>query len=80
MLPDLAGLTVLIRQLLCKDVAFLWMDEISAEFKIYKETLCGPFVEFPFDPALKTKLLTDASKLYGLGGHLCSVVWEAGQE
>ena len=33
MLPDLAGLTVLMRQLLCKDMAFLWTDEINAEFE-----------------------------------------------
>ena len=64
MLPDLAGLTVL-RQLLHKYVAFLWTDEINAEFEKYKSTLCGPLV-FPFDPALKAELLTAASKLYGL--------------
>ena len=68
MLPDLAGLTVLMRQLLRKDVAFLWTDEINAQSEKCKSTLCGPLiVVFPFDPSLKTELLTDTSKVYGLG-------------
>ena len=38
------------------------------------EISSGHLVVFPFDPTLKTELLTDASKLYGLG---CALVhWD----
>ena len=48
-------------------LAFLWMDEINAEFKKCKEILCEPLVVFLFNPSLKTELLTDTRNLYGLG-------------
>jgi transposase InsO family protein len=66
-LPDLAHNTRLMRQLLKKDVAWLWSPEIQIEFDRVKKLLTSDAVVKPFDRALKTELLTDASRLHGLG-------------
>ena len=67
LLPDLAQATVSIRQLLKKDVAFVWGEAQQVEFDKVKEMLCSTQIVKPFDPALQTRVLTDASRLYGLG-------------
>lgn len=66
-LPDLAHATVKMRELLKKKNAFLWLDEHDKEFQKAKDLLCSPAVVKPFDPVLKTEILTDASRLHGLG-------------
>jgi transposase InsO family protein len=66
-LPDLAQATSHIRKLLRKEAAFLWLPEHEAEFQAAKKLLTGNMLVQQFDPSLKTELLTDASRLHGLG-------------
>ena len=65
--PDLAHMTVHMRKLLQKNVAWQWLPEHETEFQNAKRFLCSDVVVKPFDPDLKTELLTDASRLNGLG-------------
>ena len=60
-------MTVAIRSLLKKNNAFVWLPEHDKEFNTVKSSLCSPVIVKPFDPSLPTELLTDASKLYGIG-------------
>ena len=66
-LPDLAHCTESLRQLLKKDVSWIWLPDHEAAFRKTKAVLLSPLVVKPFDPALPTQLLTDASRLKGLG-------------
>jgi hypothetical protein len=65
-LPDLAHLTVDLRQLLKKDVDFMWMQPHQEAFELIRQILTSPLVVKPFNQKLKTELLTDASRLKGL--------------
>ena len=65
--PDLAQNTSNIRKLLSPKNAFLWLEEHEKEFLQTKDILCSPLVVKPFDPNLTTYLITDASRLHGLG-------------
>jgi hypothetical protein len=62
----------MIRELLKKRAAWLWLPEYDAEFWRARELLCLEHVVQPFDPALPTQLLTDASR-DGLGYALIQV-------
>jgi hypothetical protein len=66
-LPDLAHLTVDLRLLLKKDVEFMWLQPHQEAFELIGQLLTSPLVVKPFDQKLKTELLTDASRLKGLG-------------
>ena len=66
-LPDLAMATIKIRALLKKNIVFQWLPEHEEEFNFVKQLLTSPLVVHFFDPSLPTSLLTDASKLHGLG-------------
>jgi hypothetical protein len=66
-LPDLAHLTVDLRQLLKKDVDFLWLQPHQVAFELICKILTSPLVVKPFNKKLKTELLTDASCFKGLG-------------
>jgi hypothetical protein len=66
-LPDLAHLTVDLRQLLQKDVDFMWLQPHQEAFELIRQILTSPLVVKTFDKKLKTELLTDASRLKGLG-------------
>lgn len=65
--PDLAHSTVHLRELLKKSNAFMWLDVHENEFAFTKALLCSSDVVHPFNPELPTELLTDASRLHGLG-------------
>ena len=65
--PDLAHMTVNLRSLLKKGVAFVWLDIHDQEFMRTKEALCSDAIVKPFDPLLRTELLTDASRLFDIG-------------
>jgi hypothetical protein len=65
--PDLAHLTEPLRPLLKKNAVFLWLPEHAEAFDRVKEALTSPMVVKYFDPHLPTELLTDASRLKGLG-------------
>ena len=64
---DLAHETDPLRQLLKKDVAWLWLPEHDTSFQRVKDILCSELVVHPFDVNLRTELLTDASRLHGIG-------------
>ena len=66
-LPDLSQATSHLRTLLKKGTAFVWTADIQIQFEKAKEILCSPMCVKPFDPTLKTSVLTDASCLHGLG-------------
>jgi hypothetical protein len=66
-LPDLAHLTVDLRKLLKKDVDFMWLQPHQEAFQLIQQILTSPLVAKPFDKKLKSKLLTDAWHLKGLG-------------
>jgi hypothetical protein len=65
--PDISHMTVTMRQLLKKGNAYLWLECHQQEFVRAKAALTSPMVVQPFDPSLPTELLTDASRLYGIG-------------
>ena len=65
--PDLAHLTVGLRELLKKNTVYQWLPEHQTAFEKVKEMLCGNSVVQPFDPDLETELYCDASRLHGIG-------------
>jgi hypothetical protein len=71
--PDMAHLTDLLRHLLRKNVAFLWLEEHEEAFLQMKKILSSDMVVKPFDPDLETRIITDASRLKGLGYALMQV-------
>ena len=64
--PDLSQQTDPMRQLLRKNVAWLWTPDMDKAFEATKKILTGPMVLRTFDPTAKTNLITDASRI-GLG-------------
>ena len=66
-LPDMMQVTVHMRELLKKKVEFNWTEAHQKEFDLVRQLLCSTTVVKPFDPSLETKIITDASKLHGLG-------------
>jgi hypothetical protein len=53
--------------LLKKDVEFMWLQPHQEAFELIRQILTSLLVVKPFDQKLKTELLTDASRLKGLG-------------
>ena len=66
-IPDLAHITVTLRSLLKKNVAYLWLPEHEQAFQEAKKLLTSPMLIKAFDVHKQTELLTDASRLFGLG-------------
>lgn len=66
-IPDLAHGTFLMRELLKKKNAFVWLPEHEIEFQRARELLCSAELVQPFNPDLPIELLTDSSRLHGLG-------------
>ena len=66
-LPDLVQATAAMRKLTCAGNAYTWLDEHDKEFLESKRILTGTNIVKPFHPNWPTQLLTDASRLYGLG-------------
>jgi len=65
--PDMTHMTAVLRELLKKDVFFKWMPEHEECFQKIKKLLTSEMVIQPFNSDSDTYLLTDASKLYGIG-------------
>ena len=65
--PDLTHLTDLHRQLLKKDVAFVWSTEHQTAFEAVKAAIATEVALAYFDKALRTEVWCDASRLHGLG-------------
>ena len=65
--PYLASLRSPLLALLRKDVSFIWLPEHQAAFERIKSKLTEDLALHHFDPPLPTTLLTDASRLHGVG-------------
>ena len=66
-IPDLAQTTAVLRALLQKGKAYVWLDDHEQAFRQTKELLTSEMVVKPFNSALPTELLTDASRNHGIG-------------
>ena len=66
-LPNLSSLTDPLHHLLKKNIAYLWLPEHDGAFKGIKLALNQSLSLQYFNPNLNTYLVTDASKLNGLG-------------
>jgi hypothetical protein len=66
-IPDLAHMTATLRELLKKGVAFQWLEDHEDCFRGVKAALTSPMCVRFFDPSKRVELLTDASRLKGLG-------------
>ena len=71
--PDSACLTSHLRHLLQKETPWLWLPEQNLDFENTKKALTSPTMLQPFDPNVKTVVLTDASCLHGIGFALAQV-------
>ena len=58
---------VKLRELTAKKNAFLWLEAHQKEFERVKELLTSEMVVTHFDPNIPVTVLTDASRLHGLG-------------
>ena len=65
--PDLSHALQPLRCLLKKDTMYKWQPEHTAAYEESKKILTSPLLVHHFDPKLPTELLTDASRLRGLG-------------
>ena len=66
-MPDLSQSTIKMRSLLKTSSEYVWTPEINEEFLRVRDILTSDMIVKPFDPSLETVLITDASRLYGLG-------------
>ena len=66
-MPDFAHMTVKLRELNSKKNAFLWGEDHQKEFDQVKKLLTSDMVVTHFNPSLPVTVLTDASRLHGLG-------------
>ena len=71
--PDTNCLTSHLRQLLQKETPWVWLPEQKLDFENTKKALMSPTTLQPFDPKVKTVVLTDASRLHGIGFALVQV-------
>ena len=60
-------MTSTLRPLLKKDITWLWLDDDESSFLEVKKLLTSKTVIHPFDKEANTFLLTDTSRLHGLG-------------
>ena len=65
--PDISHMSEPLRQLLKKFVVFDWRPEHEQAFQTIKSALTSDLIVATYDPSRKTDLLTDASRLNGLG-------------
>jgi len=66
-IPDHSHIVEPLRQLLKIKNAFVWTEQQQNAFDKIREVLTSDLLVKPFDPKLETHLLTDASRLKGLG-------------
>ena len=66
-LPDYSHMSVQMRKLTGKGVQWQWLPEHEDEFRKLKNVLAGKLVVQPYDPDVPITILTDASRLFGLG-------------
>ena len=66
-IPDLAHMTSPLCPLMKRDIAWVWLQEHEDAFLKTKELLTSASLVKPFDPSKEMLMLTDASRLYGIG-------------
>ena len=66
-LPDLAHILATLRPLLRKDTQFLWLPDHEEAFRAAKKILTSDALVGYYDLSKPVRLLTDASRLHGLG-------------
>ena len=66
-LPDYAHMSVQLRKLTGSGTVWQWLPEHEEEFNRLKDVLAEDLVVQPYDPELPVTILTDASRLFGLG-------------
>ena len=66
-IPDFAHMTVRLRELTSKKNAFLWLDDHQKEFDDDNTLLTLDMIVTHFEPNIPVVILTDASRLHGLG-------------
>ena len=64
--PEVNQASFKMRQLLKKDVQFVWHEELSKEFQDMKRVLCSKIVLSSFHQNYETRLLVDSSIKYGI--------------
>ena len=65
--PDLANMTATLRPLLKKGTAWVWTEDMQEDFEKVKLLLTTTTTGQPFNPNLDSILMTDASRLFGIG-------------
>ena len=65
--PDVAQHLSGLRILTKKDMAFNWTDDMEEDFKKAREVMSDHRILKPFDDKLETVLVTDASRVEGVG-------------
>jgi len=71
--PDFAHMTNKLNSLTSKHASFIWLPEHEEEFELVKKVLTKHMLVNHFDSRLPVTVLTDASRLHGIGfamGHL----------
>ena len=71
-------MTANLRPLLKKDVCYQWLSEHEDAFQKIKDLLTSDAVVHFYDKSLPLELLTDASRLHGLGCALIQMDKETG--
>ena len=66
-IPDLAHMAKNLNPLTSSSRTFRWLDDHERDFLNMKKILKSDMVVKFFDPGLRTVLLTDASRLHGIG-------------
>ena len=66
-LPDLTALSMRMRELTKAKIHFNWLPAHQEDFDKLKQILTGPLIVKHFNPAWATEVITDASRLHGLG-------------
>ena len=71
--PDFAHMTKSLRGLTGRNASFIWLPDHEEEFENIKKVLTNDMVITHFDPSREVVVITDASRLHGLGfamGHM----------
>ena len=72
--PDFAHMTLALRGLTGKNASFIWLHEHQREFELVKKLLTSAMVATHFDPKRPVEVLTNASRLHGLGYAICNFI------
>ena len=72
-IPDFAQMTKSLRGLTGRNASFIWLPDHEQEFLTIKQLMTSDMVITHFDPKKEVTVLTDTSRLHGLGfamGHI----------